>query len=243
SSRAARNNPGQKNAMKEVFRSRGKSNETRARKRRSVRAGTKKSILLLCAAFFCFALLKSPTLAKKDQQPQESSFPMSVGKHVSFEVPGESLKTSPQTNQAAPNTGLVVAPHPDAGLVINPTFDTSITSNANAAAIELMVNNAIAVFQAQFSDPITVSILFRYSTTAPNGTPLSSGTLAQSGYVVYAIPWNTYTGALTADAKTTNDATANGSLPGSALSTNIRVSSANGRALGLNTPGALNSTG
>ena len=230
-------------SMKEVFRLRGKANETEAYRRRSVRDRTKRLIVLLCGAFFCFALLKSPTLAKKDQQPQESSFPMSVGKHVSFEAPGESLKTSPQTNQATPNTGLAVAPHPDAGLVINPTFDTSITNNANAAAIEAMVNNAIAVFQAQFSDPITVSILFRYSTTAPNGSPLSSGTLAQSGYVVYAIPWNTYTGALTADAKTTNDVTANGSLPGSALSTNIRVSSANGRALGMNTPGALNSVG
>ncbi len=231
--------------MREILRSQGKANETKAHKRRCVRDHTRILILLLCGACFCFALLEPPTLAKKDQPPQESSFPMSVGKHVSFEVPGESLKTSPQTSQATPNTGLVVAPHPDAGLVINPTFDTSITNNANAAAIELMVNNAIAVFQAQFSDPITVSILFRYSTTAPNGTPLSSGTLAQSGFVVYAIPWNTYINALKADQKTTNDVTANASLPGpgNMLATNVRVSSANGRALGLNTPGGLNSTG
>ena len=229
--------------MKEVFRSQGKANETKAHKRRCVRDHTRILILLLCGACFCFALLESPTLAKKDQPPQESSFPMSVGKHVSFEVPGESLKTSPQTNEATPNTGLVVAPHPDAGLVINPTFDTSITNNANAAAIEAMVNNAIAVFQAQFSDPITVSILFRYSTTAPNGTPLSPGTLAQSGYIVYAIPWNTYINALTGDAKTTNDVSANGSLPGSPLASNVRVSSANGRALGLSTAGKLDSMG
>ncbi len=229
--------------MKEVFRSQGKANETKAHKRRCVRDHTRILILLLCGACFCFALLESPTLAKKDQPPQESSFPMSVGKHVSFEVPGESLKTSPQTNEATPNTGLVVAPHPDAGLVINPTFDTSITNNANAAAIEAMVNNAIAVFQAQFSDPITVSILFRYSTTAPNGTPLSPGTLAQSGYIVYAIPWNTYINTLMADAKTTNDATANASLPGSPLASNVRVSSANGRALGLSTAGKLDSMG
>ncbi len=229
--------------MKEVFRSQGKANETKAHKRRCVRDHTRILILLLCGSCFCFALLESPTLAKKDQPPQESSFPMSVGKHVSFEVPGESLKTSPQTNEATPNTGLVVAPHPDAGLVINPTFDTSITNNANAAAIEAMVNNAIAVFQAQFSDPITVSILFRYSTTAPNGTPLSPGTLAQSGYIVYAIPWNTYINALTGDAKTTNDVSANGSLPGSPLASNVRVSSANGRALGLSTAGKLDSMG
>jgi hypothetical protein len=229
--------------MKEVFRLRGKANEPVARKRRLVRDRTQICILLLCGGFFCFALLESPTLAKKDQQPQESSFPMSVGKHVSFEVPGESLKTSPQTYQTPASPASVVGPHPDAGLVINPTFDTSITNNANAAAIQAMVNNAIAVFQAQFSDPITVSILFRYSTTAPDGTPLSSGTLAQSGYEIYAIPWNNYVNALSADAKTANDATANASLPGSALSTNVIVSSANGRALGLNTPGHLDSTG
>src|SRR6266849_2728996 len=231
--------------MKEVFRSQGKANETKAHKRRCVRDHTRILILLLCGACFCFALLESPTLAKKDQPPQESSFPMSVGKHVSFEVPGESLKTSPQTNEATPNTGLVIAPHPDAGLVINPTFDTSITNNANAAAIEAMVNNAIAVFQAQFSDPITVSILFRYSTTDPQGHPLSPGTLAQSGYIVYAIPWSTYINTLTADAKTTNDVTANASLPGSPLgmAMNVRVSSANGRALGLSTAGKLDSMG
>src|SRR5712692_7593459 len=229
--------------MREILRPQGKANETKAHKRRCVRDRTRILILLLCGACFCFALLESPTLAKKDQPPQESSFPMSVGKHVSFEVPGESLKTSPQTDQATPNTGLGVAPHPDAGLVINPTFDTSITNNANAAAIEAMVNNAIAVFQAQFSDPITVSILFRYSTNAPDGTPLSSGTLAQSGFVIYMIPWNTYINTLKGDAKTANDATANASLPGNALSTNVQVSSANGRALGLNTPGNLDSTG
>ena len=231
------------NVMKEIFRSRGKACQMKVHKRRSVRDSTKIFILLLCGAFFCFALLESPTLARKDQPPQESSFPMSVGKHVSFEVPGESLKTSPQTNQASPNAGFGVAPHPDAGLIINPTFDASITNNANAAAIQAMINNAVAVFQAQFSDPITVSILFRYATTAPDGTPLSSGTLAQSGYEIYMIPWNNYIQALKADAKTANDATANASLPAGPLSTNVIVSSANGRALGLTTPGHLDSTG
>ena len=53
------------------------------------------------------------------------------------------------------------------------------------------------------------------------------------------IPWNTYINALRADASTGNDNAANASLPGSALSTNIRPSSANGRAVGLNTPPAM----
>jgi hypothetical protein len=129
------------------------------------------------------------------------------------------------------------------GLVINPTFDSSITGNANAAAIEAMINQAVAIYHSLFTDSITVSILFRYSTTAPNGSPLGTGTLAQSTFVIYQIPWNTYINALTADAKTSNDSTANANLPPAPLSMNILPSSANGRAIGLNTPGVMNANG
>ena len=59
------------------------------------------------------------------------------------------------------------------GLVISPTFDSSITGNPNAAAIEAMINRAIAIYESLYSDPITVFILFRYSTTKPNGTPIA----------------------------------------------------------------------
>jgi hypothetical protein len=130
-----------------------------------------------------------------------------------------------------------------AGLVINATFDSSITNSANSAAIQAMINQAIAIYQSKFSDPITVSILFRYSTTGPNGSPLGSGSLAQSNFVVYTVSWNNYINALKADAKTTNDATANTSLPASSLSTSIKPSSAGGRAVGLNTPPAMFSDG
>ncbi|MGA9996322.1 MAG: NF038122 family metalloprotease [Pyrinomonadaceae bacterium] len=126
------------------------------------------------------------------------------------------------------------------GFIINATFDSSITSNANSAAIQAMVNQAIVLYQSMFKDPVTVSILFRYSTTGPNGSPLGSGTLAQSNYVIYTgTSWNTYINALNADAKSANDTTANASLPASALSTNIVVSSANGRVVALNTPPAM----
>lgn len=131
----------------------------------------------------------------------------------------------------------------NSGLVINATFDSSITSNPNSAAIQAMVNQAIAIYQARFADPITVSILFRYSTTQPNGNPMGAGALAQSNYVVYSFAWNTYINALIADAKTTNDTTANASLPGASLSTSILPSSANGRAVGLNTPPAVFANG
>src|SRR5262249_30230302 len=115
------------------------------------------------------------------------------------------------------------------------------------------------------SDPITIEILFRYSTggpeptaspsasptgtpgpsatptasACPSGTPFASGVLSQSFFVPYDIPWNNFISALRADATTSNDNTANASLPGSQFSTNIAPSSANGRALGLNTQPAM----
>jgi hypothetical protein len=129
------------------------------------------------------------------------------------------------------------------GLVINPTFDSSILNDPNSAAIQSMINQAIAIYQSLFSDPITVKIFFRYSNTEVNGNPLPSGILARSNFVVYTVPWNTYITALNADAKTGNDATANGSLPANSLSTNVVPSSAGGRAIGLNTPPAMFANG
>src|SRR6266566_513943 len=129
------------------------------------------------------------------------------------------------------------------GLIIHATFDSSITSNPNAAAIEAMINRAISIYESLFSDPITIQIFFRYSTTAPDGTPLSAGTISQSDLVVYTFPWSTYINALRADAKTSNDDLANASLPGTALSSNIKPSSANGRAVALNTPPAMFANG
>ena len=103
-----------------------------------------------------------------------------------------------------------------AGLIINPGFDSSITTNPNSAAIEATINQAISIYESLFSDPITVSILFRYSGTGPDGTPLGSNAVAQSDFVVYIVPWSDFIGALQADATTSNDSSANSSLPGTA---------------------------
>jgi hypothetical protein len=121
--------------------------------------------------------------------------------------------------------------------VIDATFDGSITNDPNSAAIEAMILNAISVYESLFNDPITVSILFRYSTTYADGTtPLPAVDVAVSETCIYIRPWSTYIDALTADATTVNDVAANGSLPGIALSANVLPSSANGRAVGLETP-------
>jgi hypothetical protein len=128
---------------------------------------------------------------------------------------------------------------PTTGLTIHPTFDSSITGNPNAAAIQAMINRTIAIYESLFSDPITIQIRFRYATTGPDGSPLSQGLVSQSDTGLYILPWNTYISALRADARTNNDNVANASLPGSALSTNTRPGSATGRAVGLNTPPAM----
>ncbi|HEX4631704.1 MAG TPA: NF038122 family metalloprotease [Chthoniobacterales bacterium] len=125
------------------------------------------------------------------------------------------------------------------GLIINPTFDSSITSDPNATAIEATITHAIAVYESLFSDPITVEIRFRYSTTRPNGTAIPSNFVAVSNYVVYSPLWSNYINSLQADAKTSVDTTANASLPSSPLSANVVVSSANGRAIGRNNPPAM----
>jgi hypothetical protein len=127
------------------------------------------------------------------------------------------------------------------GLVIDATFDSSITGDPNAAAIEAMISQAISVYEVLFNDPITVSILFRYSTTLANGcTPLQPLDLGRSQTGIdTSTPWDTFVAALTANATSINDAIAIASLPqptATPLSSNVWVSTANGRALGLNTP-------
>ena len=125
---------------------------------------------------------------------------------------------------------------PDTGLIIHATFDSSITGHPNAAAIEAMINRAISRYESLFRDRMTIHIRFRYATTAPNGTPLPANAGAMSWSALYMGPWSTIINGLRVDGKTSNDFLANLNLPGSALSPDIIVTSANGRALSFNTP-------
>ena len=175
--------------------------------------------------------------------------PFAVGSavHVSraADVPLDAASDLAKSATATGAAGPVAVTGSSVGaLVITPTFDSSITGNMNAAAIETMINNAIGVFESLFNDPITVSIYFRYATTAADGsTPLDAGTVAESTSSLYQTVWTNFTNALVVDATTANDTTANASLPGSALTTNIVFSSADGRALGLGTPGVMSANG
>jgi hypothetical protein len=118
-----------------------------------------------------------------------------------------------------------------AGLSINAIFDSTITSDPNAAAIENSINTAIATIQSKFSDPITVTINFK---------KINSG-LGQSSTFFATGPYSTFLAALKADATTSDDFTAIALLP--SVSTNpvngtstINVKTANLRAVGINVP-------
>ena len=129
-----------------------------------------------------------------------------------------------------------------AGLIINATFDSSITNNPNALAIQSRITAAVSIFENLFSDPITVPILFRYSASDADGSPLGHA-VSDSISAIYPIPWNTYISALRVHATSGNDTRANASLPATALSANVDPSGANGRAIGLNTPPGVSANG
>lgn len=84
-----------------------------------------------------------------------------------------------------------------ANLVIVPTFASNITSDAHAAPIEGVINSAISVYEADFSDPVTVDITFQ-----------EGGGLGASSFNVYTFAYSTFYTAIQADATTADDATA-----------------------------------
>jgi Divergent InlB B-repeat domain len=89
------------------------------------------------------------------------------------------------------------------GLTIIPIFDSSITSDPQAATIEATINSAIAVYKNDFSDPVTVSIEFQEVTTG----------LGASFKLSIPVSYSDYITALVSHATTTDDATALAHLP------------------------------
>jgi hypothetical protein len=113
-------------------------------------------------------------------------------------------------------------------LVINPVWDSSITSDPNAATIMSTINSAIAIYQARFADPVTVSIKFQETGSGLGGSSTFFGNISYSSY----------RSALVTDATTSSDSTALAHLPNVANNpvngnANISVTTANLRALGF----------
>ena len=130
-----------------------------------------------------------------------------------------------------------------ADLDIHATFDSSITSDPNAAAIEGAINRAITNLEASVATNITVSIDFQETGSGLGG----------SDTTIYTLSYLNYYNQLTAHATSPSQVAAIATLgpaptsenPGNPVngSDQIAITSANGRAIGLNTPGALASNG
>lgn len=211
----------------------------------SLESASSVKTLIHCIVFVFLAAAQLMPAAGM-QPPAGTPFEIGAGEHVSVRENAGATATPLADAARKDGAAAVTAVTPataGAGLIIDATFDSSITNSPDAAAIESAINAAISQLQSLFSDPIRVSILFRYSTTAPNGSALGANFVAESNYVVYGPPWQTYIDALRADAKTNNDSTANASLPVSALTANIKMTGANGRALGFSTQPAMSATG
>ena len=90
---------------------------------------------------------------------------------------------------------MTVATEAATGLIIIPTFDSSITGNPSSAAIEAMINRAIGIYESLFSDPVTIQILFRYANTplVPSKAPVLSR--RASSHQVF-LPFTLYRGTI-----------------------------------------------
>ena len=86
-----------------------------------------------------------------------------------------------------------------AQLVITPIFDSSITSDPNAAAIMGTINSAIGVYETDFINPINVSILFK----ADQGI-----SLGQSSTYIGNVSYTSYRNALISTKALGTDSTA-----------------------------------
>ena len=87
---------------------------------------------------------------------------------------------------------LAMAASPVHALTIQPTFDSSITTNANAAEIEGSINSAISAIDSLYSNAITVPVDFTY-------TPAAPGDLLSTNQFYAQVSYSSYVARLTAD--------------------------------------------
>jgi hypothetical protein len=125
--------------------------------------------------------------------------------------------------------GLVAFIPARANLVINASFDSTITNDTNASLIEATINQAIAQFEAEITNNITVSIAFG---------EMGSG-LGQSSTYYGSLGYNSFRAALAANSSgDATDTSAVASLPSGSTNpvdggSNINLTTANLRALGF----------
>lgn len=138
------------------------------------------------------------------------------------------MTMKPELRLLAICVGLALAGQARANLIITPTFDSTITSDPNAASIEATINSAISFYEATFSNAVNVTIDFG---------EMSSG-LGQSNTTLYKVGYQGFINNLTAsNSGDATDTTALAHLPTGANnpvtgSTTINGKTANLRALG-----------
>ncbi|MGH7939702.1 MAG: NF038122 family metalloprotease [Limisphaerales bacterium] len=101
---------------------------------------------------------------------------------------------------------LTVLPSPARAMVINVTYDSSVTSQANAAQIEAAYNLVVANFETLYTNPITVNITVNWGQSGFG----SSSTVLYQGY-----QYSDLTAALQNAETTPEDRSAVASLPSS----------------------------
>lgn len=133
---------------------------------------------------------------------------------------------------------LLVGAAPAQALVIDPTFDSSITSSANAAAIETAINSALA-FYSVFTNPVTARIDFQL---APSGSYFLGASLS----TYYLASYASYTTALQTNATSYSNSVELSGYRHLGTGNNaqqILATSADYRALNANLPGILTTAG
>src|SRR5204863_432347 len=95
-------------------------------------------------------------------------------------VHGNALRRSQETRpKSGPGTPA------RANLLIVPTFDSSITSDPNAATIEAGINAAIARVEAHILNPLTVNITFQVGSIGGGVLGTSNAAPAFTDYDTY----------------------------------------------------------
>ena len=133
---------------------------------------------------------------------------------------------------------LTLAPLAQANLIINATFDSTITSDPNAALIEATINQAVSFYEANITTPITVNITYAEMT----------GGLGESSTFFGTITYNQYLAALQSHSSgDATDVAALASLPAGPNNpvdgtSSVDVTTANLRALGFSASVPTDST-
>jgi len=130
-------------------------------------------------------------------------------------------------------------PSTRAAIIIDPTFGSSITTNANASEIEAGIDAAIARIESAIENPITVDITFTNMTTG----------LGDSSSMVTTISYSSYlTDLKTKQVLSVNDSNAIASLPSTRTNPvngdrNITITTALDKAFGASFIGSDGSIG